>query len=107
LAHSRDSAADESGVSLRPPGNYDSLAAITDNPGWFFSVIPYHDATRAGAAVSAALFLRIGVPSPAQVGNVVANSKTFDNYATISAGYAIPLAAPSGAQAAFSLSLSR
>jgi hypothetical protein len=57
---------------------------------------------RAGAA---ARLLRTGVPSPAQVGNVVANSKTFDNYATVSAGYAIPLAAPDGAQAAFSLAL--
>jgi hypothetical protein len=106
LAHPRDAAADESGVSFWQPGTYDSLAAIPNNPGWSFSVIPYHDTTRAGAAVSAARFLRISVLSPAQVGNVVANSKTFDNYATISAGYTVPLAALGGAQAAFSLSSS-
>jgi hypothetical protein len=36
----RDAAADESGVSFWQPGTYDSLAAIPDNPGWSFSVIP-------------------------------------------------------------------
>jgi hypothetical protein len=37
-------------------------------------------------ADAAARLLRIGVPSPAQVGNVVANSKTSDNDATVPAG---------------------
>jgi hypothetical protein len=52
--------ADEGGVSFWTPGNYDSLAAETQVPGWALSVTEYHDAVSAGAEASLARLIRIG-----------------------------------------------
>src|SRR5450631_451088 len=56
--------ADEGGGSFWQPGNYDSLAAVPDQPGWSFATTYNHVSTNAGASVAAARAIPIGRLDP-------------------------------------------
>ena len=56
--------ADEGGVSFWLPGQFDSLAAAPQTPGWQLSILNYYAATNAGGDVAAARQMTIGRLSP-------------------------------------------
>ncbi len=56
--------ADEGGVSFWLPGQYGSLAATPQQPGWAFATIYYHTSVTGGGGVSAAQQIRIGKLNP-------------------------------------------
>src|SRR5579859_8199501 len=55
-----ESRADEGGVSLWLPGQFGSLAAVPEQPGWALATIYYHADVGAGGSVSAARQITIG-----------------------------------------------
>jgi hypothetical protein len=58
------SRADEGGVSFWLPGQYGSLAAVPQTPGWSLGAIYYHTTVSAGGDVAAARQIQIGRFSP-------------------------------------------
>jgi hypothetical protein len=58
------SRADESGISFWLPGQYGSLAAVPQAPGWALGIIYYHTTVEANGAVAAAREIQIGRFSP-------------------------------------------
>jgi hypothetical protein len=61
---SQPSVADEGGVSFWLPGNFSSLAATPQTPGWSFASIYYHTPVSAGGDVGAAREVTIGRFNP-------------------------------------------
>ncbi len=60
----QSSRADEGGVSFWLPGQFGSLAAAPQQPGWSFASIYYHTSVNAGGNVAAARQVSIGRVSP-------------------------------------------
>ena len=58
------SRADESGISFWLPGNYASLAAVPQAPGWSLGTVYYHTSVSASGNVAAAREIQIGRFSP-------------------------------------------
>jgi hypothetical protein len=58
------SRADESGISFWLPGQYSSLAATPQVPGWAMGVVDYHTSVAASGDVAAAREIQIGRFSP-------------------------------------------
>lgn len=58
------SRADESGISFWLPGQYGSLAAVPQTPGWALGAIYYHTTVAASGNVAAAREIQIGRFSP-------------------------------------------
>jgi len=58
------SRADESGISVWLPGQYGSLAAVPQTPGWGLGEIYYHTSIAGSGAVAAAKEIQIGRFSP-------------------------------------------
>jgi hypothetical protein len=56
--------ADESGISFWLPGQYGSLAAVPQTPGWALGVIDYHTSISASGAAAAAREIQVGRFSP-------------------------------------------
>ena len=54
------SRADESGISFWLPGQYASLAAVPQTPGWALGTIYYHTSIAASGAVAAAREIGVG-----------------------------------------------
>jgi hypothetical protein len=52
--------ADEGGVSFWIPGQFGSLAAVPQQPGWSFADVYYHTSVSAGGNVAAARELELG-----------------------------------------------
>ena len=52
--------ADEGGVSFWLPGQFGSLAAVPQQPGWSFADVYYHTSVNAGGDVAAARELELG-----------------------------------------------
>jgi hypothetical protein len=52
--------ADESGVSFWLPGQFGSLAAVPQTPGWSLGAVYYHTTVSAGGSVAAAKEIQIG-----------------------------------------------
>jgi hypothetical protein len=63
-ATSSASLADESGTSFWLPGQFGSLAAAPDTPGWAVASVYYHTSVNAGADVAAAREIQIGRFNP-------------------------------------------
>jgi hypothetical protein len=72
-ATSSASLADESGTSFWLPGQFGSLAAAPDTPGWAIASVYYHTSVRAGADVAAAREIQIGRFNPSLNVNLNAN----------------------------------
>jgi hypothetical protein len=62
--HSLPAGADEGGVSFWLPGQFGSLAAIPQQPGWSFASVYYHTSVTAGGEVAAARQVTIGRFNP-------------------------------------------
>jgi hypothetical protein len=60
----RISRADESGISFWLPGQYGSLAATPQTPGWALGAIYYHTSVSASGAAAAAREIQVGRFSP-------------------------------------------
>src|ERR1017187_6469438 len=58
------SLADEGGVSFWLPGQFGSLAAIPQQPGWALAMVNYYTSLSAGGNVAAAREITIGRFSP-------------------------------------------
>ncbi len=58
------SRADESGISFWLPGQYGSLAAVPQTPGWALGSIYYHTSVTASGAAAAAREIQVGRFSP-------------------------------------------
>ena len=58
------SRADESGISFWLPGQYGSLAAVPQTPGWALGTIYYHTSVTASGAAAAAREIQVGRFSP-------------------------------------------
>ncbi len=58
------SRADESGISFWLPGQYGSLAAVPQTPGWALGAIYYHTSVTASGAAAAAREIQVGRFSP-------------------------------------------
>src|SRR5258706_2152045 len=58
------SRADESGISFWLPGNYASLAAVPQTPGWALGTVYYHTSVNASGNVAAAREIQVGRFSP-------------------------------------------
>jgi hypothetical protein len=58
------SRADESGISFWVPGNYASLAAAPQTPGWALGTVYYHTSVNASGNVAAAREIQVGRFSP-------------------------------------------
>jgi hypothetical protein len=56
--------ADESGISFWLPGQYGSLAAVPQTPGWALGSIYYHTSVTASGATAAAREIQVGRFSP-------------------------------------------
>jgi hypothetical protein len=56
--------ADESGISFWLPGQYGSLAAVPQTPGWALGVVYYHTSVGAFGEVAAAREIQVGRFSP-------------------------------------------
>src|SRR5271154_4831732 len=56
--------ADEGGVSFWLPGQYGSLAAVPQVPGWAVAIVNYYTSISASGAVAAARQVTIGKLSP-------------------------------------------
>ena len=54
------SRADEGGVSFWLPGQYGSLVAVPETPGWALGVIYYHSSVAASGNVAAAKEIQVG-----------------------------------------------
>jgi hypothetical protein len=65
--------ADESGTSFWLPGQFGSLAAAPDTPGWAIASVYYHTSVSAGADVAAAREIQIGRFNPSLNVNLNAN----------------------------------
>jgi hypothetical protein len=72
-ATSSASLADESGTSFWLPGQFGSLAALPETPGWAIASVYYHTSVSAGADVAAAREIQIGRFNPALNVNLNAN----------------------------------
>jgi hypothetical protein len=60
--------ADETGVSFWLPGQFGSLAAVPQTPGWSFGAIYYHTSVGASGDVAAAKEIQIGrIPATVNV----------------------------------------
>jgi hypothetical protein len=57
---SQTAQADESGVSFWVPGQFGSLAAVPQTPGWSLGAVYYHTTVSAGGNVAAAREIQIG-----------------------------------------------
>jgi hypothetical protein len=53
------SRADETGVSFWLPGQFGSLAAVPQTPGWSLGAVYYHTTVRAAGSVAAAKEIQI------------------------------------------------
>ena len=58
------SRADESGISFWLPGQYGSLAAVPQTPGWALGTIYYHTSVTASGAAATAREIQVGRFSP-------------------------------------------
>src|SRR5271170_1313556 len=58
------SLADEGGVSFWVPGQFGSLAAVPQTPGWSFAAVNYYTSVSAGGNVAAAREVTIGRLNP-------------------------------------------
>jgi hypothetical protein len=67
------SLADESGTSFWLPGQFGSLAAVPETPGWAVASVYYHTSVSAGADVAAAREIQIGRFNPSLNVNLNAN----------------------------------
>jgi hypothetical protein len=56
--------ADESGISFWLPGQYGSLAAVPQTPGWALGVVDYHTSIAGSGNVAAAREIQVGRFSP-------------------------------------------
>jgi hypothetical protein len=72
-ATSSASLADESGTSFWLPGQFGSLAAAPETPGWAIASVYYHTSVSAGADVAAAREIQIGRFNPSLNVNLNAN----------------------------------
>src|SRR6266446_9399696 len=54
------SRADESGVSFWVPGQFGSLAAVPQTPGWSLGAVYYHTSVAASGAAAAAREIQVG-----------------------------------------------
>src|SRR5271155_1597891 len=61
---SRPSSADEGGVSFWLPGQFGSLAAVPQQPGWALAIVNYYAQVSAGGNVAAAREITIGKFNP-------------------------------------------
>jgi hypothetical protein len=57
-------AADQGGVSFWVPGQFGSLAAVPQTPGWALAIVNYYTSVAAGGSVAAAREITIGNLSP-------------------------------------------
>src|SRR5271163_1051602 len=69
------SLADEGGVSFWLPGQFGSLAAAPQQPGWALAIINYYTSVSAAGSVAAAREVTIGRFSPTVQVNLNANLK--------------------------------
>jgi hypothetical protein len=58
------SRADESGISFWLPGQYGSLAAVPQMPGWALGMVYYHTSVEASGSVAAAREIQVGRFAP-------------------------------------------
>jgi hypothetical protein len=58
------SRADESGISFWVPGQFGSLAAVPQTPGWSLGAVYYHTSVAASGAAATAREIQVGRFSP-------------------------------------------
>src|SRR5258708_24451623 len=58
------SRADESGISFWVPGQFGSLAAVPQTPGWSLGAVYYHTSVAASGAAAAAREIQVGRFAP-------------------------------------------
>ncbi len=83
----RSAQADEDGVSFWLPGNYGSLAAVPQQPGWAVAIINYYTSVSASGAVSAAREVTIGNLNPTVNVNLNASLKSRADLGIIDPSY--------------------
>jgi len=81
--------ADEGGISFWLPGQFGSLAAAPQVPGWSFANIYYHTSVSAGGDVAAARQITIGRFAPTVNVNLNANLDARVNLALLNATYVV------------------
>ncbi len=86
------SRADESGISFWIPGNYASLAAAPQVPGWALGAIYYHTSVAASGNVAAAREIQVGRLSPNVNVNLNVNLSGQADFAILAPSY--PFAEP-------------
>ena len=87
-ATTRDRArADEGGVSFWLPGQFGSLAALPQQPGWTFAIVNYYTSVSAAGSVAAAREVTIGKLSPTVNVSLNANLSAHADLAVFSPGY--------------------
>jgi hypothetical protein len=79
--HSHSAVADEGGVSFWLPGQFGSLAAVPQQPGWSLATVAYHTSVDAGGDVAFARQVTRGAITVNFPGNLNANLKADANLA--------------------------
>jgi hypothetical protein len=81
------SLADEDGVSFWLPGQFGTLAAAPQKPGWSFAAINYYDSISASGAIAAAREIRIGKLNPTVNVNLNVNIHANLDFVVLNTGY--------------------
>jgi hypothetical protein len=79
--------ADEGGVSFWLPGQFGSLAAVPQQPGWMLAIINYYTSVSAGGNVAAARQVTIGKLNPTVNVHLNANLSANPDLVVFSPGY--------------------
>jgi hypothetical protein len=88
-AYSPIALADEGGISFWLPGQFGSLAAVPQQPGWSFAEISYHTSVSAGGDVAAAREVTIGRFTPTVTANLSGNLNAAADLALGNATYVL------------------
>lgn len=81
--------ADEGGVSFWLPGQFGSLAAVPQQPGWTFAIVNYYTSVSAAGSVAAAREVTIGKLNPTVNVNLNVNLSANADLVVFSPGYVL------------------